>query len=84
MSEAISAIISAGISALIAAAVALVVNFQGNAHFFSTTVSAERMVWIKDMRSLCTDLCSICEQYDSGNPPPPVRLSARFGRVAEI
>lgn len=65
MSEVIAAVI-AGAFAFVAG---LLVNVQGNAQFFSTTVSGERMVWIKDIRELCAELCAVCEQYDAANLP---------------
>ena len=61
MSEVIAALV-AGAFAFVAG---LLVNIQGSAQFFSTTVSGERMVWIKDMRRLCADLFTVCEQYDA-------------------
>ena len=66
MAEIVAAVIAAG-TAFIAG---LLVNLQGNEQFFSSTVSAERMVWIKDMRELCPILFSVCEQYDAENLPP--------------
>ena len=60
MNEVITALISA-ISAFL---VTLFMNLQGRNQFFSNIVSRERMLWIKDMRELCTTLCSVCEQYD--------------------
>ena len=65
MSEVIAAVI-AGAFAFVAG---LLVNLQGNSQFFSTTVSAERMVWIKDIRELCAELCAVCEQYDAASLP---------------
>ena len=62
-------IIAAIIAAVTAFIAGLLVNIQGKSQFFSTTVSGERMVWIKDMRVLCADLFSICEQYDVENLP---------------
>ena len=63
-------IIAAAIAALAAFVAGLLVNVQDKARFFSTTVSGERMVWIKDMRVLCADLFSVCEQYDAESLPP--------------
>ena len=65
-----SEIIAAAIAALAAFAAGLLVNLQGTFQFFSSVVSAERMIWIKDMRVLCADLFSVCEQYDAENLPP--------------
>ena len=83
MTEVIAAVI-AGLFAFIAG---LLVNIQSKSQFFSTTVSAERMVWIKDIRELCADLCSVCEQYDAGNLPPEqyaVFLKARNGILIRL
>ena len=87
MTEAVSAVIVAAISAFVAAVVALAVNIQGHEQFFSTTVSTERMNWIRDMRGLCAELFSICEQYDSGSLPPEqyaAFLRARNGILIRV
>ena len=62
-------IIAAVITAFVAFLVGLLVNVQGRSQFFSTTVSGERMVWIKDIRGLCAELFTICERYDAANIP---------------
>lgn len=78
---------SAVIAGLFAFIVGLIVNIQGKSQFFSTTVSAERMVWIKDIRDLCAALCSICEQYDAETLPPEqyaAFLKARNGILIRL
>ena len=62
-------IIAAVITAFVAFLAGLLVNVQGRSQFFSTTVSGERMVWIKDIRNLCAELFTICERYDAANIP---------------
>ena len=87
MTEAVSAVIAAAISAVVSAAVALTVNLQSHEQFFSTTVSAERMNWIKEMRGLCAELFSICEQYEPGKLPPEqfaAFLRARNGILVRL
>lgn len=56
-----AAIIAAIITGLITFIIGLLVNRQGRTQFFSSIVSKERMVWIKEMRDLCTELCTICD-----------------------
>ena len=80
-------IISTSITALIAFIAGLMVNIQGRFQFFSTTVSQERMIWIKDIRSLCTELCSICEMYDVDTLPDTEKmnfLKARNGILIRL
>ena len=48
-----SEVIAAAIAGAFAFVAGLLVNSQGKSQFFSTTVSGERMVWIKDIRELC-------------------------------
>ena len=75
------------IAAAIAFLAGLLVNIQGKEQFFSTTVSAERLVWIKDIRKLCATLCSVCEQYDAENLPSEqyaVFLKARNGILIRL
>ena len=52
------------ISVLVSLLVSIIVNFQDAVKFFSTIVSKERLIWIKDMRELLAELLTICEQYD--------------------
>ena len=80
-------IIAAAITAVVAFVAGLLVNWQGRYQFFTSTVSKERMVWIKDIRGLCTDLCSVCEQYDPDALPPEqyaVFLKARNGILIRL
>lgn len=60
MNEIVAAAIGAAVSLLVSA----IVNFRERSHFFSDTVSAERMKWVKDMRKLGAAMLSICEQYE--------------------
>ena len=80
-------VIAAAIAGAFAFIAGLLVNVQGNAQFFSTTVSAERMVWIKDIRELCAELCAVCEQYDADSLPAEqyaVFLKARNGILIRL
>ena len=76
------------IVALITFIAGLLVNRQGRAQFFSTTVSKERMVWIKEMRALCAELCAICEQHDTAASMTPEQeaafLKARSGMLLHL
>ena len=69
-------IIAAAISSAVAFMLGLLVNWQGGRQFFSSTVSRERMVWIKDIRALCAELCTICEQYDNAASLPEKQRAA--------
>ena len=83
MTEVYAAIIAGGFAFI----AGLLVNAQGKAQFFSSTVSAERMAWIKDMRELCAELFSVCERYDAGDLPPEGRaafLKARNGILIRL
>ena len=83
MTEVIAAVVT-GAFAFVAG---LLVNVQGNAHFFSSTVSHERMVWIHEIRQLGTKLFSVCEQYEPGQLPPEaetVFLKARNGILIRL
>ena len=60
-------IIAATIAASLAFVAGLIVNSEGRFQFFSTIVSAERMAWIKEIRNLAADLCTLCEQYNPEN-----------------
>ena len=82
-----SEIIAAAITAAVAFFAGLLVNWQGRFQFFASTVSRERMVWIKDIRALCADLCSVCEQYEPDTLPPEqyaVFLKARNGILIRL
>ena len=80
-------IIVAFITAAFAFVAGFLVNIQGKAQFFSTIVSKERMVWIKDIRRLSEELFSICEQYDGDNIPQEqyaLFFKARNGILARL
>lgn len=80
-------VIAAAITASIAFLAGLLVNWQGRSQFFASTVSTERMIWIKDIRALCAELCSVCEQYEPGALPPEqyaVFLKARNGILIRL
>lgn len=78
-------IYAAAISAAVALIVGLLVNFQGRKQLFSNTVSKERMVWIKEVRALCVDLCVLCEQYDRLTPDQETAfLKAREGILLHL
>ena len=75
-------IISAVIAGLFAFLAGLLVNRQGKSQFFSTTVSKERMAWIREIRQLCTELCSISEAYEPDALPPEQRAAFLRARNA--
>ena len=82
-----SEVIAAAIAGAFAFVAGLLVNSQGKSQFFSTTVSGERMVWIKDIRELCAQLCAVCEQYDADSLPAEqyaVFLKARNGILIRL
>ena len=75
------------IAALIAFVSSLLVYLQGRKQFYSTTVSKERLAWIDDIRRLCTELCTVCEQYDVDEITPEAHvafLSARNGILIRL
>ena len=76
------------ITAVITFIAGLLVNKQGRNQFFSTVVSKERMEWIKEMRVLCTDLCTICETYEHESELPSNEratfLKAKNGMILHL
>ena len=76
------------IAALITFIAGLLVNWQGSKQFFSTIVSKERMDWIKEMRKLCTELCTICELHDNeselSNEEKTAFLKAKNGMILHL
>ena len=58
-------IIAAAIGALVSMALSALMTMKESSRFFSSTVSSERMNWIKDVRQLATELFTVCEQYSS-------------------
>ena len=83
MSEIIAAVITASVAFL----AGLLVNVQGRSQFFSTTVSGERMMWIKDIRNLYAELSAVCERYDATDLPEEqyaVFLKARNGILIRL
>ncbi len=72
MSDTVATLITAGLTFV----AGLLVNRQSRNQFFSSTVSRERMEWVKDMRALCVELCTICDQYNSWISVPPEQKAA--------
>lgn len=70
------ALIPTLITGIISIILGLKVNQQGRHQFFSTTVSRERMEWIKEMRALSIELCTLCERYENEEALPPDQLTA--------
>ena len=80
-------VIVALVTAVFAFFAGLLVNAQGRTQFFSSTVSKERMAWIYDIRGLCAELFSVCEQYDPENLPAEALaafLKARNGILIRL
>ena len=57
-------ITAAAIAGFVSLFIALLTNRRENKQQFSNIVSRERMVWVKEVRALCMDLCALCELYD--------------------
>ncbi len=76
------------IVALAAFAAGLLANRQSQNRFHSSIVSHERMEWVKDMRSLCAELCTICDQYAAWSAIPAEQktafLRARNGMLLRL
>lgn len=69
-------IISAIISASVAFIVGLIVSFQNKKQMFSSIVSRERMIWVREVREKAEVLFAICEQYESFAELPPEKKEA--------
>lgn len=80
-------IIAAAIGALVSMALSALMTMKESSRFFSSTVSSERMNWIKDVRQLATELFTVCEQYSANDLPDEQRkvfLNARNGILIRL
>lgn len=67
MDEISVALISLGVSTAVSLAIYLLGYKQNFSQHYSTTISNERMVWIKEMRKLSADFLAFCETNDKLN-----------------
>lgn len=65
MDEITVALISLAISTIVSMILNLLVYTQNNQKHYSTTISKERMEWIKSTRKTAADFLAYCEQYDT-------------------
>ena len=59
------ALISLSVSTIVSMILNLLVYTQNNQKHYSTTISKERMEWIKETRKIAADFLAFCERYDA-------------------
>lgn len=62
MNEVAAALISLAVSTIVSTILSLLVYIQKH---YSTTISKERMEWVKETRKIVADFLAICEKYDT-------------------
>ncbi len=65
MDEITVALISLAVSTIVSTILSVLVYIQNNQKHYSTTISKERMEWVKETRKFVADFLAICEKYDT-------------------
>lgn len=65
MDEITVALISLAVSTIVSMILSILVYIQNNHKHYSTTISKERMEWVKETRKFVADFLAICEKYDT-------------------
>ncbi|MBR3768708.1 MAG: hypothetical protein IKL10_10800 [Clostridia bacterium] len=65
MNEVTVALISLSVLTIVSMVLSLLVYIQNNQKHYSTTISKERMEWIKETRKIAADFLAFCEKYDT-------------------
>lgn len=65
MDEITVALISLAVSTIVSTILSVLVYIQNNQKHYSTTISKERMEWVKETRKTAADFLAYCEQYDT-------------------
>lgn len=59
------ALISLAVSTIVSTILSVLVYIQNNHKHYSTTISKERMEWVKETRKIAADFLAICEKCDT-------------------
>lgn len=65
MNEVAVALISLAVSTIVSTILSILVYIQNNHKHYSTTISKERMEWVKETRKTAADFLAFCENYDT-------------------
>lgn len=65
MNEVAAALISLAVSTIVSMILSILVYIQNNHKHYSTTISKERMEWVKETRKTAADFLAICEKCDT-------------------
>lgn len=65
MDEITVALISLAVSTIVSTILSVLVYIQNNQKHYSTTISKERMEWVKETRKTAADFLAICEKCDT-------------------
>lgn len=64
MNEVTVALITLAVSTIVSTILSILVYIQNNQKHYSTTISKERMEWVKETRKTAADFLAFCERYD--------------------
>lgn len=65
MDEITVALINLAVSTIVSTILSVLVYIQNNQKHYSTTISKERMEWVKETRKTAVDFLAICEKCDT-------------------